>query len=71
MHSLTEFPIVWRVWWQHHSDKLVSRPLRPEDRDFGTKTQAIAFRQSLRDHFPDCACCIRPTKGRADRRRRR
>ena len=75
MHSLIEYPTVWRVWWQYNN-KLIGRPARPEFRDFGNEADAIAFKLSFRDHFPDGVSCIQRLtnqnpEARADGRPRR
>jgi len=76
VRSLTEYPTVWRVWWQYNSNKLIGRPARPEFRDFGNEADAIAFKLSFRAHFPDGVSSIQHltienSKARADRRPRR
>ena len=58
MHFLTEYPTVWRVWWQYNSNKLIGRPARPESREFSNEAGAIAFKLSFGDHFPDGVSCI-------------
>ena len=76
MHSLTEYPTMWRVWSQYNSNKLIGGPARPEFRDFGNEAYAIAFKLSFRDHFPDGISCIQRltnqnSRARSDRRPRR
>jgi hypothetical protein len=76
VRSLTAYPTVWRVWWQYHSNKLIGRPARPEFRDFGNEADAMAYKLSFRDHFPDGVSCIQRltnqnSRARADRRPRR
>jgi hypothetical protein len=76
LHSLTEYSTVWRVWWQYHSNKSIGRPARPEFRDFGNKADAIVFKLSFRDHFPDGVSCIQRltnqnSKARGNRRPQR
>jgi hypothetical protein len=73
VHSLAEYPTVWRVWWQYTGNKLIGRPASPNFRDFGNEADAIAFKLSFRDHFPDSVSCVQRlanqnSKARADRR---
>jgi hypothetical protein len=60
MNHVTVAPIAWRVYWQYHHVKLISKPPKPEFRDFGSETQASAFKVSLRERFPHCVCCVQP-----------
>jgi hypothetical protein len=59
--DIAERPIAYRVWWEHHSAKLTSsKPPPQEFRDFNSKEEAVAFKQSRREAFPHSVFCIEP-----------
>lgn len=58
---ITENPIAWRVWYEHHTVKLTSsKPPLPQFWDFNTKEEAVEFKNSLRERFPYSVVCVVP-----------
>ena len=58
---ITENPIAWRVWYEHHTVKLTSsKPPPPQFRDCDTREEAVEFKKSLRERFPQCVACVEP-----------
>ncbi len=72
MSVITENPIAWRVWYEHHTVKLTSsKPPLVQFEDFNTKEEAVEFKKSLRERFPQCIACVEPLYVTSKRRVRR
>jgi hypothetical protein len=75
LSDIAERPVAYRVWWEHHSVKLTSGKSPPQEfRDFTTKEEALAFKQSQRETHPCSVFCVEPiylTGGGPKRRARR
>jgi hypothetical protein len=63
-------PIGYRVWWEHHGEKLTGGTLpQAEHRDFSSESEAKAFKSEQRERHPHSVFCIEPIYSTSDAER--